>query len=134
MAARHTSTRRPARASDLGAPRRLTLGGHTFQCYDQQDDRYSLVVMEDRIVHLSAATYALFVALLERAAQPVPDAILPIEEMLGAAMLGPDDAWARRALRKRLYLLRAKIEAFGLEVACVQERHAAVGYVLRLAS
>ncbi len=90
--------------------------------------------MEDRIVHLSAATYALFVALLDRAAQPTPEAIVPIDEMLAVALLGEDDAWARRALRKRLYMLRTKIEAFGLEVACVQERHAAIGYVLRLAS
>ncbi|HEX9412021.1 MAG TPA: helix-turn-helix domain-containing protein [Ktedonobacterales bacterium] len=134
MAPRTTPARRRARASELGSPRRLTFGGHTFQCYDQRYDKYSLVVMDDRIVHLSAATYALFVALLERAAQPAPDAIVAIDEMLAAALLGQDDAWARRALRKRLYMLRTKIEAFGLEVACVQERHAAVGYVLRLAS
>jgi hypothetical protein len=110
------------------------LGAHTVQCHDQPYDKYSLVVMDDRIVHLSASTYALFVALLERATRPTPDAIVPVEEMLTAAMLGQDDAWARRALRKRLYMLRAKIEAFGMDVACVQERHAAVGYVLRLAS
>lgn len=132
MAVRKSPTRR--RARELGSPRRITFGGHTFQCYDQRYDKYSLVVMDDRIVHLSAATYALFAALLERAAQSAADAIVPIQDMLAVAMLGQDDAWARRALRKRLYMLRTKIEAFGLDVACVQERHAAVGYVLRLMS
>jgi hypothetical protein len=110
------------------------VGGHTVQCHDQPYDKYSLVVMDDRIVHLSASTYALFVSLLERAAQPIPSAIVPVDEMLAAAMLGQDDAWARRALRKRLYMLRAKIEAFGMDVACVQAGHAAVGYMLRLAA
>ena len=132
MAARRTTPRR--RAGDLRPPRRFTVGGHTIQCHDQPDDKYSLIVVDDRIVHLSATTYALFVALLERAAQPAPDAIVSVQELLAAAMLGQDDAWARRALRKRLYMLRTKIEAFGMDVACVQERHAAVGYVLRLAA
>lgn len=134
MTARKTPHRRRTQVIEHAAPRRLTLNGHTFQCYDQQHGRYSLVVMEERIIYLSASTYHLFIALLERAAQPSPDAIVPMEKMLRVAMLGEDDAWARRALRKRLYVLRSKITAFGLEVSCVQEQHAAVGYMLRSVS
>lgn len=133
MAPRRTATQRRTRITDPAIARRITFGGRTFACYDQQQGRQALVVMEERIIQLSATTYALFVTLLERAAQPTPDAIVAIQEMLAIAMLGDDIGSARQALRKRLYLLRTKIEAFGLEVACVQERHAAVGYVLRLA-
>lgn len=135
MAPRSTPARRKARASEPLPPRRISLGEHTFRCYDQPRGKQTVVVMDEQIVQLSTTTYQLFTALLERATHPVPDGILPIDEMLRVALLGEeDDPYARRALRKRLHMLRTKIEAFGLELSCVQERHAAVGYLLRFAA
>ncbi len=131
MEAHGTSAPRQAHASDSTTPRRITLGGHLFLCYDQRFDKYSVMVIDGHLLHLSTTTYRIFLALLERAVHPEPDAILPLDELLTVARLGPDEAAERRALRKRLYLLRSKIEAHGLDIACVQERHAAVGYVLR---
>lgn len=133
MTARRKTTRKRTRITEPAIARRITFGGRTFACYDQQQDQRPMVVMEERIIQLTVTTYALFVTLLERAAQPSTDAIVAVTELLAIALLGDDAGTARPALRKRLYALRTKIEAFGLEVACVQERHAAVGYVLRLA-
>ena len=133
MATRRTGTQRNRHGIAAATARRITFGGHAFACYDQQPGQRAMVVMEERIIQLSATTYALFVALLERAAQPNPDGIVSIHDLLVIAMLGKNEAPERQALRKRLYQLRTKLDAFGLEIACVQERHAAVGYVLRVA-